>query len=150
MPTSPTRPRLAVRGILLIEDRLLLVNAYSGQKSDLLCAPGGGVEPHSSLPDNLKREFHEETGLVVDVGLPCMINEFHAPERSFHQVDIYFRVTLVSGDPHGPWKDPEGVVNRRVLASREDMGRLRYKPDTLPDVAWGSQIVYDPLEPLVR
>jgi 8-oxo-dGTP diphosphatase len=46
-------PRLAVRGILLIEDRLLLVNAYSGQRSDLLCAPGGGVEPHASLPDNL-------------------------------------------------------------------------------------------------
>ncbi|MEQ8368240.1 MAG: NUDIX hydrolase, partial [Roseicyclus sp.] len=39
MPLRP--PRLAVRGLLLIDDRLLLVNAWGGGKSDLLCAPGG-------------------------------------------------------------------------------------------------------------
>jgi 8-oxo-dGTP diphosphatase len=148
--SGKTRPRLAVRGILLIEDRLLLVNAYSGQRSDLLCAPGGGVEPHASLPENLRREFHEETGLTVEVGAPCMVNEFHAPARGFHQVDIYFRVTLLAGDPLAPWTDPEGVVNRRVLASRAEMAHLRYKPDTLPGAAWGDAVIYDPLEPLVR
>lgn len=145
-----TPPRLAVRGVLLIDDRLLLVNAYPGAKSDLLCAPGGGVELHSSLHDNLRREFHEETGLEIAVGAPCMVNEFHDPGGSFHQVDIYFRVTLLSGDPFAPWTDPEGVVNRRILASRADMPHLRYKPDTLPDVAWGTGVIYDPLEPLVR
>jgi 8-oxo-dGTP diphosphatase len=49
-----------------------------------------------------------------------------------------------------PWTDPEGVVNRRVLASRAEMAGLRYKPDSLPDAAWGTDILYDPLEPLVR
>jgi 8-oxo-dGTP diphosphatase len=59
-------------------------------------------------------------------------------------------VTLVSGrSPCAPWTDPEGVVNRRVLASRAEMAGLRYKPDSLPDAAWGTDI-YDPLEPLVR
>ena len=67
---ATSRPRLAVRGILLIDDRLLMVNAWGGGKSDLLCAPGGGVEMHSSLPDNLIREFHEETGLTITVGAP--------------------------------------------------------------------------------
>jgi len=150
MTSVQTRPRLAVRGILLIEDRLLLVNAFAGQKSDLLCAPGGGIEPHASLPDNLRREFHEETGLIVEVGDPCLINEFHAPGRDFHQVDIYFRVSLVWGDPLAPWTDPEGIVNRRILASRAEMAQLRYKPDSLPDVTWGDGVLYDPLEPLVR
>ncbi len=149
--TAPARtvPRLAVRGILLLDGRLLLVNAYPGDESDLLCAPGGGVEPHTSLPDNLVREFFEETGLTVAVGAPCLVNEFHAPDRAFHQVDIYFRVALVSGDPCGPWEDPEGIVNRRVLASREEMAGLRYKPDSLPEAAWGEGLLYDPLEPLV-
>lgn len=147
---AKTVPRLAVRGLLLLDDRLLLVNAFPGRKSDLLCAPGGGVEPHESLPENLRREFREETGLEIAVGAPCLVNEFHAPERAFHQVDVYFRVTLISGDPAAPWSDPEGVVNRRVLASRADMAHLRYKPDSLPDVAWGTGVFYDPLEPLVR
>ncbi len=145
-----SRVRLAVRGILLIDDRLLLVNAWRGGTSDLLCAPGGGVEPHSSLPDNLVREFHEETGLEVSVGAPCLVNEFHSPEHGFHQVDVYFRVSLVSGDPLAPWTDPEGIVTERHLIGRDRMDQVRYKPDSLPDVAWGDGLLYDPLEPLVR
>jgi 8-oxo-dGTP pyrophosphatase MutT (NUDIX family) len=141
---------VAVRGLLLIDDRLLLVNAWGGGTSDLLCAPGGGVEPHSSLPDNLIREFHEETGIRIAVGAPCLINEFHSPARRFHQVDVYFRVHLISGDPLAPWTDPEGIVTQRVLASRADMAHLRYKPDSLPDAAWGDAVLYDALEPLVR
>ena len=43
-------PRLAVRGLILHEDRLLLVNAYPGGISDLWCAPGGGVEPYPAHP----------------------------------------------------------------------------------------------------
>jgi 8-oxo-dGTP pyrophosphatase MutT (NUDIX family) len=144
-----TVPRLAVRGLLLIEDRLLLVNAWR-EGSDLLCAPGGGVEPHTSLPENLIREFHEETGLIVEVGDPCLVNEFHDPGRGFHQIDVYFRVSLVSGDPAAPWTDPEGVVTRRVLATRSEMAGLRVKPDSLADAAWGTEVLYDPLEPLVR
>lgn len=149
MSRPPNRPRLAVRGLLLIENRLLLVNAWGGGKSDLLCAPGGGVEPHSSLPENLKREFHEETGLTVEVGAPCLVNEFHSHARDFHQVDVYFRVRLVSGDPMADWTDPEGIVTRRILASREDMATLRYKPDSLPEIAWGDAVGYDALEPLI-
>ncbi|MBF9046215.1 NUDIX domain-containing protein [Rhodobacterales bacterium LSUCC0031] len=147
---TTARPRLAVRGILLIDDRLLLVNAWAGGKSDLLCAPGGGVELHSSLHDNLIREFHEETGLTVAVGAPCLVNEFHAPHHDFHQVDVYFRVTLVAGDPLAPWTDPEGIVTERHLIARHDMHRYRYKPDSLTDAAWGESLLYDPLEPLVR
>jgi 8-oxo-dGTP pyrophosphatase MutT (NUDIX family) len=142
--------RLAVRGLLLIDNRLLLVNAWPGGTSDLLCAPGGGVEPHSSLEDNLKREFHEETGLGIAVGAPCLVNEFHDEGRDFHQVDVYFRVSLISGEPLQPWTDPEGVVTDRYLVAREEMAGLRYKPDSLPDIAWGDAVFYDTLEPLLR
>lgn len=146
-----SRPvRLAVRGLLLVENRLMLVNAWPGGTSDLMCAPGGGVEPHSSLEDNLKREFHEETGLGISVGAPCLVNEFHDPSRDYHQVDVYFRVSLTSGRPLQPWTDPEGVVTQRHLVSRDEMKDLRYKPDSLPEIAWGEAIYYDPLEPVLR
>ncbi len=48
--------RLAVRAIIIRNDRLLLVNAYPGGQSDMWYAPRGGIEPGASLPDNLKRE----------------------------------------------------------------------------------------------
>ena len=148
MPT----PRLATRGVLMLDDRLLLVNAWPGSaKSDLWCAPGGGVDRGSSLPDNLIREFHEETGLTVAVGAPCLVNEFHDPDGSFHQVDIYFHVTLVAGQLSADWRDPEGVVTERRLVSRAELAQLRVKPDTLAEVAWGGAVIlYDPLEPILR
>jgi 8-oxo-dGTP diphosphatase len=152
--------RLAVRAVILHNGRLLLVNAWPGGQSDLWCAPGGGVEPHASLPGNLIREVHEETGLTVAVGAPCLVNEFHAPPGQpggqavpdFHQVDIYFRATLVSGDPDGPWTDPDGVVNRRLWVTRAQMASLRVKPDSLAAVAWSDPGApgYEPLEPIVR
>lgn len=146
------RPRLAVRGLILRDDRLLLVNAWPGGKSDLLCAPGGGVDLHQSLPDNLRREIHEETGLEVSVGPVVMVNEFHQPGSDFHQVDVYFRCTLQTTDMPETWVDPEGVVTERHWVTRQDMKHLRFKPDSLPDVAWGADApcFYDPLEPLVR
>ncbi|MEQ3624838.1 MAG: NUDIX hydrolase [Celeribacter sp.] len=151
----PSRPiRLAVRALLVHDDRLLLVNAYPDGTSDLWCAPGGGVEPHASLPDNLRREVHEETGLDIAVGAPCLVNEFHDKARDFHQVDIYFRCTLISGALNEAWRDPEGIVTERRFVSREEMTRLRIKPDSLIDIAFGPALPagaagYDPLEPLV-
>ena len=148
-----SRPvRIATRALILHDQRLLLVNAYGGGKSDLWCAPGGGVEPHSSLPDNLKREVFEETGLTVAVGAPALINEFHAPQRDFHQVDIYFRCSITGGQLDDAWQDPEGIVTKRSFFSRAEMNSIRFKPDSLANVAWDTSaaISYDPLEPLVR
>ncbi len=146
---SPDRPRLAVRALLLHDDRLLVVNAYAAG-SDLWCAPGGGVHPGTSLPDNLIREVQEETGLTVAVGPPALVNEFHDPATGFHQVEVFFRCTLVAGDPHGPWTDPEGVVARRAWVTRDALADLRHKPGALAAAAWGTGLLYDTLELIVR
>ena len=143
-------PRVAVRALILHQDRLLLVNAYPGGISDLWCAPGGGVEPGASLPDNLKREVWEETGLTVAVGAPALVNEFHDPATGFHQVDLFFRCTIAEGRLDPAWIDPEAVVTDRRFFTRAEMAGLRVKPDSLADVAWGGGLTYDPLEVIVR
>ena len=145
-------PRLAARALILHDNRLLLVNAWPGGTSDLWCAPGGGVEPGQSIPDNLAREVFEETGLTIAVGTPALVNEFHDPGGSFHQVDLYFRCRIVSGTLNDTWTDPEGIVTERRFFGQREMDGIRYKPDSLPAVAWdaGTAITYDPLEPLVR
>lgn len=144
-------PRLAARALILHQDRLLLVNAYPGGRSDLWCAPGGGVERGTSLPANLAREVHEECGLTIAVGDLALVNEFHDPRTGFHQVDIFFRCQVLSGSLSSTWRDPEGVVTDRQFFSRSDLelGRIRFKPDSLPEAAWGTGCLYDPLEPLI-
>lgn len=147
---SHKSPRLAVRALILEDDRLLLVNAWPGGDFDLWCAPGGGVEPGKSLPENLAREVAEETGLRISIGAPCLVNEFHDPASGFHQVEIFFRCTRLEGTIIDTWTDPEGVVTRRRWFTRPEVEMLRVKPDTLAAAAWEGGIQYDPLELLVR
>lgn len=144
-------PRLAVRAILLQDGRLLLVNAYPGGRSDLWCAPGGGVMPGTSLPENLIREVAEETGLDITVGPLALVNEFHDPKTGFHQVDLFFRCSLAGGSLDQTWRDPGRVVTHRRFFSRDEIRTIRLKPDSLPRIAFGpdAQAFYDPLEVIV-
>lgn len=145
-------PRLAARAVIVQDGRLLVVNAWPGHASDLWCAPGGGVQSGQSLPDNLAREVHEETGLTIAVGNPCLVNEFHDPESGFHQVDVYFRASITGGGLSDLWQDPEGIVNRHRFVTEVELRALRFKPDSLPQVAFGppGHLLYDPLEPIIR
>lgn len=142
-------PRLAARAVIVESGRLLLVNAYADAASTLWCAPGGGVEAGTSLPETLIREVHEETGLTIRVGPPCLVNEFHAPETGFHQVEVFFRCTITDGVLRDDWQDPERIVTRRRWATCDEMAALRVKPDSLASVAFQRGMGYDPLEVLV-
>ena len=143
-------PRIAVRAVILKENKILMVNAYPNGQSDLWCAPGGGVEPGSALPENLKREVFEETGLTISVGAPCLVNEFHAPDHGFHQIEIFFRAHIIAGEITPDWTDPEHIVSDRRFFSREELSHIRFKPDRLIDIAWGAENAqYDPLEVIV-
>jgi ADP-ribose pyrophosphatase YjhB (NUDIX family) len=146
-------PRLAVRAILMQDRRLLLVNAYPGGRSDLWCAPGGGVTPGTSLPENLIREVAEETGLTIRPGRLALVNEFHDPATGFHQVDLFFRADITGGRIDAGHRDPEGVVTERRFFSLAELATIRLKPDSLPAVAFDADTAparYDPLETIVR
>lgn len=144
-------PRLAVRAIIVHDGRLLLVNAYPGDRSDLWCAPGGGVERGQSLPANLVRELREECGFGVEVGPLALVNEFHDPESGFHQVDLFFRCAVTEGRIDPAWSDPGNVVHRRHFFAPHELAAIRLKPDSLPRVAFGpgGGARYDPLEVIV-
>jgi len=156
VPSSKRPIRLAARALILHDNRLLLVNAYPNGKSDLWCAPGGGAEAGASLPANLMREVQEETGLTISVGAPVLINEFHDPATGYHQVDIFFRARILSGEINPHWRDPEGVVTERRFFTRDELGsgQIRFKPNSLAQVAWetgeDTKISYDPLELIQR
>lgn len=142
--------RLAARAVIVEEGRLLLVNAFADGRSDLWCAPGGGVEPGTSLSDSLRREVREETGLAVAVGHPCLVNEFHDPASGFHQVEVFFRCRVARGTLRPDWRDPAAVVTERRFFTRPELAAIRMKPDSLAEVAFSGGIGYYPLEVMVR
>lgn len=147
-------PRVAVRALILQDNRLLLVNAYRRFRLSLWGAPGGGSDGGSSLPDNLIREVREETGLIVSVSPSvALVNEFHDPDTGYHQVDVFFRCTIIDGELRPDWHDPQGIVSERRFFAREELesGQIRFKPNLLPEIAWGTGTgAYDPLEVILK
>ncbi len=144
-----SNPRIAVRAVIVVEGRVLLVNAYPGEESDLWVPPGGGAEVGTSLHDNLVREVHEETGLGIRPGRLIGVSEFHNPQTGFHQVDLLFRARLV-GPAETRLADPEGVVNRLRWASEPELARLRVKPGILARVAFSrGALVHEDLDRMV-
>lgn len=146
-----TSPRLAARALIVADDRVLLVNAYPDGTSDLWCAPGGGVEAGTDLPTNLAREVREETGLSVAIGPLVLVNEFHAPDSGFHQVDLFFQAEVTAGDMTTGAPDPAGIVTERRFFTRAEAEEVRFKPDSLLRAAFETPAppLYDGLERLV-
>jgi hypothetical protein len=66
-------------------------------------------------------------------------------------VDLYFHATVIGRARVVDDRDPEGVVNRHRWVTEAELCALRFKPDSLPGVAFGGATLrYDPLEVIVR
>lgn len=88
--------RVRVCGIAVEGDRLLLIRHKALlHDGPFWSPPGGSVEWQEPLPEALRREFAEETGLSVRAGELLAVNEFiHAP---LHTLEHFFRVETTGG-----------------------------------------------------
>ena len=120
MNESPVTARLrrAVRAVILAEDdRVLLCRftlphpAVPTGASVVWAAPGGGIEPGELPLEALRRELHEETGLVLDGDPPHVWHqEVAAPGHADGYdgvVNDYFLVRTRHFDPRGALSDDD-------------------------------------------
>lgn len=118
-PMNPEHPRIRLTGILLEDDRVLLVKETLRERSRWNL-PGGGLEMGETLEEGLRRELREETGLEVHVGeLLYVTDRFKSLGR--HVVDLCFRVHRVAGTPteQPAGKDGEVLSEVRMVAVDE-------------------------------
>lgn len=88
--------RLRVGGILIEENKILLLKHEGvGKKEFLWSPPGGGLEFGDDAKKNLKREFFEETGLHIQVYDLLFVNEFM--NDKIHAIELFFKVEKTGG-----------------------------------------------------
>jgi 8-oxo-dGTP diphosphatase len=105
--------RARVCGILIEKNEILLANHVGiGEEGQLWSPPGGGVEFGESLEITLKREFLEETGLIVQPLKLLFINEYI--EGLLHALEFYFQVQILDGDMK-TGTDPELATDQQML-----------------------------------
>lgn len=90
------RIRVRVCGVCELDGQFLLINHLGiNTHGDFWNAPGGGLEFGETLENCLKREFLEETGLVVELVEFLDVFEFIRPP--LHAVEFFYKVHIVGG-----------------------------------------------------
>ncbi len=89
------RLRIRVNGVLIEENKILMIKHKMSPERDFWSTPGGGMKFGSPVQENLTREFLEETGLKIAVEEFLCINEYLAPP--LHALECFFNVKRISG-----------------------------------------------------
>lgn len=89
-------------GVLVHEDRILLIECYDEPVGRHYNIPGGGVEQDEPILDAVRREMLEETGYQVSVGRLLLTYEsLHedaaSPQDKHHSFGLLFECHLVPG-----------------------------------------------------
>ena len=115
--------RVRVRACGLLEENdaiLLLKHNQIGEKGFLWSPPGGGVEFGDNSEETLIREFHEETGLKINIKEFLFVNEYI--DDRFHAIELFYSVNRIGGELI-LGKDPELAKNKQIL---EDVRFITY------------------------
>lgn len=129
--------RTRVNGILIENDKLLMVKHQMGNGRILWSVPGGGMNFGSSAPDNLIREYLEETHLEVEVGKYLFVHEYMNPP--LHAMEHFFEVKRINGNVI-LGKDPELSGANQILLeiSWKTISEIKSIPNnSLHRVFWG-------------
>jgi len=88
--------RVRVCGILIEDDKVLLLKHKGlGKGGHIWSFPGGGPNFGEDSQECLKREFEEETGLLVEVQNFLFVNVYR--DEHLHAVQLFFRVDKIGG-----------------------------------------------------
>lgn len=106
------RLRTRVNGILVEDSKILMIKHRLGDERVFWNVPGGGMHYGKSAEHNLVREFHEETGLKIEVRKYLFVHEFLQPP--LHAIELFFEVERKDGKLY-KGIDPEMLPNQQVI-----------------------------------
>jgi ADP-ribose pyrophosphatase YjhB (NUDIX family) len=89
---DPPTPVVAVGGVAVVDDALLLVRRATAPEAGRWSLPGGRVDPGESVTAAVSRELREETGLEVHCG--DLLGWAERRGNDYHYVILDFEVSL--------------------------------------------------------
>ena len=126
--------RISAKAIIVVHGRILLLK-YRDHQGDWYSLPGGGQRHGETLPEAIRRECLEETGLQVRTGRLVFIREYIASNHEFahedgdaHQVELMFECGLVDGSSPGLGHSPDKMQTGAEWVDLAGLGSCRMYP----------------------
>ena len=113
-----SRVRVRVCGLCWKEEKLLMVRHKALKTDGFWAPPGGGIDFNQTIEETLQREFIEETGLSVRLGVFRFGCEFI--ESPLHAIELFYNIDQSQGSIRNGY-DPELQLIEEVkyLSSEE-------------------------------
>lgn len=93
---------VGVYGVLINENKILLIKKSRGAYKGMFDLPGGGIEFGEKAEEALKREFIEETGVILKDYAFISHNEYFCDylndtnePRALHHLGLYYKVSAL-------------------------------------------------------
>lgn len=129
----PDRPLVGVGGVIIHEERALIVQRGKPPRQGEWTVPGGMLEVGETLRSGAEREVLEETGLVVKAGeVLDVFDSIHRDPNGrtqYHYVLVDFLCTWVEGE----LKAASDVAQARWIA-REEL-------DSMPLIGFTAHVI---------
>jgi len=128
-PEPPSRPQLAVSGVIFRDGKVLLVRRARSPGRGFYSLPGGRVEFGESLHTALHREVDEETGLRIEIlGLAGWREVLPTGAGAGHYLIMSFAARWASREPvlndeHDDfkWLAPEEIGDLKVTGGLHEV-----------------------------
>jgi len=120
---NSARPILAVGGVVLKGDQVLLIQRGRAPLKGHWSIPGGKVERGERLEDALTREIEEETGIKAKIlGLIGVFEALPEAEDAPHYVMVDYAAEYVSGEVHAG----DDAMDAEFLSVPEALSRVAW------------------------
>lgn len=124
-------------GVLINEDKVLLIKKSRGAYKGMFDLPGGGIEFGEKAEEALKREFIEETDIILDDFVFVGHNEYFCDyknesnePRELHHLGLYYKVSASSNNIK---TDPDGQDSLGAeFININELDKIKVSPIALP------------------
>lgn len=121
------RPRVRVAGILIENNKILLIEHLKKNKKYWL-VPGGGVDWGESTAEALIREYKEETNLDIEVEKFLFLSETIAPDKEKHVINLYFQIKRCENTEEMVLGDEKNLVDLKFI-TKEEIESIKLYPN---------------------